>query len=110
MAGADLANQLSMVIPMAQGHVYMLASKRNGTLYVGVTNDLPARIYAHKIGKGSAFTRKYGVTMLVWSESYDLVVDAIQRETSTKRWPRRWKLALIEKDNPDWTDLAETML
>jgi len=94
---------------MPQGHVYILASKRNGTLYAGVTNDLAARIFAHREGRGSAFTKKYNVKILVWYETYDLVTNAIQRETSIKRWPRRWKLALIEKDNPEWNDLYETL-
>jgi putative endonuclease len=94
---------------MFQGHVYILASKRNGTLYIGVTNNLPARIQAHREGRGSVFTKKYNVKMLVWYETFDMVVDAIQRETSLKRWPRKWKLALIEKDNPDWNDLYETL-
>ena len=90
---------------MPQGHVYILASKRNGTLYVGVTNNLAARIFAHREGRGSAFTKRYNIKMLVWYESYDLVTDAIQRETSIKRWPRQFKLNLIEKDNPEWNDL-----
>ncbi|HEY4995071.1 MAG TPA: GIY-YIG nuclease family protein [Aestuariivirga sp.] len=92
---------------MPQGHVYILASKRNGTLYVGVTNNIAARIFAHREGRGSVFTKRYNVKMLVWYESYDLVTDAIQRETSIKRWPRQFKLNLIEKDNPDWNDLYE---
>lgn len=91
---------------MPQGHVYILASKRNGTLYVGVTNDLIARIFQHKQGTGSVFTRRHKVNMLVWYETCDMVTDAIQRETSLKRWPRRWKLALIEKTNPGWKDLS----
>ncbi|MBI2717160.1 MAG: GIY-YIG nuclease family protein [Rhizobiales bacterium] len=95
---------------MPQGHVYILASKRNGTLYIGVTTNLAARVHAHREGNGSAFTKRYGVKMLVWCETYDMVVDAIQRETSLKRWPRRWKLDLIEKSNPDWNDLYETLL
>ena len=74
-----------------------------------MTTDLSARIYAHREGRGSAFTRKYGVKMLVWYETYDMVTDAIQRETSLKRWPRKWKLDLIEKFNLDWTDLYETL-
>jgi len=94
---------------MPQGHVYILASKRNVTLYTGVTNDLAARIFAHREGRGSVFTKKYSVRMLVWYETYDLVTDTIQRETSIKRWPRRWKLALIEKGNPEWNDLYETL-
>ena len=93
-----------------QYYVYMMASRPYGTLYVGVTKNLAARIHAHKEGRGSAFTRRYGLEKLVWYETYDLVIDAIQRETSIKRWPREWKLALIEKDNPSWDDLADTML
>ena len=86
--------------------VYMLASRKYGTLYIGVTKDLGERISAHKEGRGSAFCKRYGVTMLVWYERHELVADAIQRETSLKRWPRKWKLDLIERLNPDWRDLA----
>ena len=95
---------------MPKGYVYILTNKRNGTLYVGVTNNLAARIHAHKEGRGSDFTRRYGLNTLVWYETFDLVIDAIQRETSIKRWPREWKPALIEKGNPSWDDLADTML
>ncbi len=94
---------------MLQGYVYILASKRNGTLYTGVTNSLAARIFAHREGKGSVFTKKYNVKILVWYETHDMVVDAIQRETSIKRWPRKWKLALIKKENPNWNDLYDTL-
>ena len=93
---------------MPQGHVYILASKRNGTLYIGVTTNLSARIFAHRNGTGSAFTKKYGVKLLVWYETYDMVTDAIQRETTLKHWLRKWKLDLIEKSNPNWDDLYET--
>ena len=72
-----------------------------------MTNNLAARVHAHREGRGSAFTKKYKVTMLVWYETYDMVTDAIQRETTMKHWPRRWKLALIEKEDPDWNDLYE---
>ena len=92
---------------MPSGFVYILASKRNGTLYVGVTSDLPDRVQAHREGRGSIFVKKYRVTRLVWFEEYPLYADAIQRETSLKRWKREWKLALIEKTNPDWDDLIE---
>jgi putative endonuclease len=94
---------------MLQGHVYILASKRNGTLYIGVTTDLTARIFAHRNGVGSAFTKKYGVKILVWYETYDMVSDAIQRETTLKHWLRKWKLELIEQTNPNWDDLYETL-
>ncbi len=90
---------------MPSGFVYILASKRNGTLYVGVTSDLPGRIQAHREGRGSAFVKKYKVFRLVWFEEYPLYADAIQRETSLKRWKREWKLALVEKTNPEWDDL-----
>jgi putative endonuclease len=94
---------------MPHGLVYILASQRNGTLYIGVTNNLTARIHAHRKGHGSGFTKKYKVTMLVWYESYDMMTDAIQRETALKRWKRNWKLALIEETNPDWNDLYDSL-
>jgi len=90
---------------MRTGFVYIMASKQNGTLYVGVTNNLAERVTQHKEGRGSAFVKKYNVTMLVWFEEWPLVSDAIQREASLKRWPRKWKLELIEKVNPEWRDL-----
>ena len=74
---------------MPQGHVYILASKRNGTLYIGVTTNLSARVFAHRNGIGSAFTKKYAVTLLVRYETYDMVTDAIQRETTLKHWLRK---------------------
>ena len=89
-----------------RGYVYILASRKDGTLYIGVTNDLSGRVYAHKIGKASAFTRRYAVNRLVWYEEHPTVPLAIQRETSLKRWPRAWKIALIEEHNPDWKDLS----
>ena len=92
---------------MPSGFVYILASKRNGTLYTGITCDLIGRIRAHREGRGSTFVKKYGVTRLVWFEQYQLYIEAIQRETNLKRWPREWKLALIEKANPEWEDLIE---
>jgi putative endonuclease len=92
---------------MPSGFVYILASKRNGTLYLGVTSDVSKRVWEHKEGRGSAFVKKYGVTRLVWFEEHPLYAAAIQRETSLKRWKRAWKIALIEKMNPDWEDLME---
>ena len=91
---------------MRQGYVYILASGRNGTLYTGVTSNLSKRIFEHREGLASAFTKRYGVKILVWYEVHPLIQDAIQRETSLKRWKRSWKLALIEKVNPEWKDLA----
>ncbi|MBI1328670.1 MAG: GIY-YIG nuclease family protein [Alphaproteobacteria bacterium] len=93
---------------MPSGFVYIMASKRNGTLYTGVTSDMPGRPFAHREGRGSEFCKKYGVKMLVWFEEYPLYTDAIRRETNIKRWKRAWKLALIEKMNPEWNDLLES--
>jgi len=91
---------------MRRGYVYILASRKNGTLYIGVTNDLATRVQAHRDGTASVFTKRYGVTRLVWYEEYPIVPLAIQRETSLKRWKREWKIALIEKVNPEWDDLS----
>jgi putative endonuclease len=90
--------------------VYILASKRNGTLYIGVTNDLTRRTFQHRQGSGSVFTKRYPVYRLVYAEEFSDITQAIQREPKLKHWPRRWKVELIEKLNPDWTDLYETIL
>ena len=89
------------------GYVYIMASKRNGTLYIGVTSDLSRRVYEHREGLVEGFTEKYGCKLLVWYEEYPNIADAIQREKSLKRWFRKWKLELIEKLNPGWNDLYE---
>jgi putative endonuclease len=86
--------------------VYILASKRNGTLYVGVTRDLGWRVDQHRAGAGSAFTRRYGVTRLVYAEAFDQAEDAIAREKQLKGWNRAWKLKLIETTNPNWLELS----
>jgi putative endonuclease len=86
--------------------VYNLTSKRNGTLYTGVTSDLPARIHQHREGRVRGFTRKYDVKLLVWFEQHPTMHSAITREKRVKKWNRAWKLELIEADNPDWRDLA----
>ena len=91
---------------MRRGYVYILASKKKGTLYIGVTSKLADRVHAHKQGTASVFTKRYGVTLLVWYEEYPTVPDAIRRETSLKRWKRDWKIEMIEKVNPDWDDLS----
>jgi putative endonuclease len=88
-----------------QPAVYILASRRNGTLYVGVTSDLVARVDAHRRGVIEGFTKKYGVTVLVYHETHDTMAGAIAREKQMKKWRRRWKLRLIEENNPDWRDL-----
>jgi putative endonuclease len=90
-----------------QPAVYLLASKRNGTLYVGVTSTLVARIHQHRIRAVRGFTRKYGVKMLVWFEQHATMESAITREKQIKKWNRDWKLQLIEADNSEWRDLAE---
>jgi putative endonuclease len=90
---------------MKQYYVYILASKRNGTLYVGVTNDLVRRVYEHKEGLVEGFTKKYNVKNLVFYEIANNINSAIKREKAIKKWLRRWKIELIEKTNPDWKDL-----
>jgi putative endonuclease len=107
MAGLDPAIQLSCKWHMASGFVYILAGKPHGTLYVGITSNLPERMEQHRQGVGSAFVKKYGVTRLVYFEEFPLYADAIQRETSIKRWNRAWKVALIESVNPEWRELTE---
>ena len=86
-------------------YVYILASRRNGTLYIGITSDLARRIWQHKKKLVKGFTEKYDVDKLVYFEEYNDVGIAIQREKRLKEWKRKWKLTLIEKDNPDWKDL-----
>jgi putative endonuclease len=93
---------------MPAGFVYILASKPHGTLYIGVTSNLLMRMEEHRRGVGSAFVKKYGVHRLVYFEEYPLYTDAIRRETNLKRWKRDWKNALIEKANPEWSDLLES--
>ena len=85
--------------------VYILASKRNGTLYIGVTNDLSRRVFEHKSKSGASFTSRYSIGMLVWYESYADIYEAIGREKQLKKWERAWKLKLIEDFNPTWRDL-----
>ena len=86
--------------------VYLLASRRHGTLYTGVTSDLLARLVQHRGGLIEGFTSRYDVTRLVWYEMADTMESAITREKQLKKWRRDWKLRLIEDRNPDWTDLA----
>jgi len=90
---------------MKQYYVYILASKRNGTLYTGLTSDLIKRVYEHKNNLIGGFTEKYNVHNLVYFESVDDVNSAIEREKRIKKWKRGWKIELIEKTNPDWKDL-----
>ena len=90
-----------------QPSVYLLASRRNGTLYVGVTSNLLARVSQHRSGLFRGFTRDYGVSLLAWFEQHATMDAAITREKRIKKWNRAWKLELIERANPDWRDLAE---
>jgi putative endonuclease len=87
--------------------VYMLTSRRNGTLYIGVTRDLASRVWLHRQGRGSKFTARYNVHRLVWVEFHPMLADAIAREKRLKNWRRAWKLDLIEAENPDWRDLYD---
>ena len=88
-------------------YVYMLASARNGTLYLGVTSDLVNRIWEHREGVFEGFTKKYGIKHLVWFEVHTDVVAAITREKQLKKWHRDWKINMIQQWNPDWRDLYE---
>ena len=88
-----------------QFYVYMMASKRNGTLYLGVTSDLVKRVWQHKTGRVESFTKKYGVKLLVYYEIHESAENAITREKQIKKWNRAWKLRLIEEKNSEWQDL-----
>jgi len=98
------------VMPEKRPVVYILASKRNGTLYTGVTSHLVHRIAEHKSGLVDGFTRKYRVHALVYYERYNDMRSAIAREKQIKKWNRAWKLRLIERDNPEWRDLSDELL
>ena len=95
---------------MKQYYVYILASKRNGTLYIGVTNDIIKRVYEHKNDLVKGFTNKYKVHKLVYFEATENVESAINREKQLKKWNRDWKLELIESVNPDWIDLYDKLV
>jgi putative endonuclease len=86
-----------------------MSNKRNGVIYCGFTSDIARRAYEHREGLMEGFTKRYGLKRLVWMEFYDDITDAIQRETSIKRWPRAWKVRLIHENNPEWDDLYETL-
>jgi putative endonuclease len=91
-------------------YVYILASRRHGTLYIGVTNSLQNRLEQHRNGAGSSFVKAYGVHRLVYVESYERAVEAITREKQLKRWKRDWKIELVERDNPEWRDLSDLLV
>jgi putative endonuclease len=91
-------------------YVYIMASGRHGTLYIGMMNDLTRRVYEHKHDIIDGFTRKYGVHILVYFEHTNNVVSAIAREKQLKKWRRQWKIRLIEKNNPQWRDLYDEIV
>jgi putative endonuclease len=91
-------------------YFYLLASRRHGTLYLGITSDLAGRIHQHKAKAASGFTSKYGVDRLVWFETHDDPIAAIAREKALKSWRRDWKIRLIDEQNPEWRDLFPTII
>jgi len=95
---------------MKQPCVYLLASKRNGTLYTGVTSDLIQRVWQHKNDVVESFTKRYGVHTLVWFEVHETMASAIAREKAIKEWKRAWKVELIEKNNRTWRDLYDEIV
>jgi len=90
--------------------VYIMASQRNGTLYIGVTSDLGKRAWHHRQGLGDGFARKYNCILLVWYELHSTMEAAIIREKQLKEWRRKWKLRIVEEINPNWDDLYETLV
>jgi putative endonuclease len=95
---------------MLGGWAYIMANRPFGTPYVGVTNDIARRSWEHRFGVCEGFTKRYRLTMLVYAEWHDEIIGAIQREKNIKHWPRRWKLSLIDAQNPEWRDLYESLL
>ena len=93
-----------------RGYVYIMASARNGTIYIGVTSDIVKRAWAHRNGVVEGFTRKYGCKSLVWYEAFDSIEAARHRELQMKEWRRAWKLRQIEALNPNWNDLFPSLL
>lgn len=94
---------------MQGGWLCIVTNRPNGVLYVGVTSDLLRRAWEHREGVADGFTKRYGLTRLVYAEHHDDIRTAIQREKTVKHWPRAWKVRLIHGDNPDWTDLYDRM-
>jgi putative endonuclease len=103
------ASESGIRTPQQMYYVYLTASKKHGTLYLGVTNDLVRRIYEHRTKATRGFTAQYDVTHLVWFEVYDDPVTAISREKELKKWRRDWKIRLIEEENPHWLDLYSSI-
>jgi len=94
---------------MSKFYIYILSSKSNSCIYIGVTNNLKRRVFEHKQGKVSSFTKKYNVHKLVYFEAFESIIDAIQREKRLKKWNREWKNKLINESNPDWEELYDTL-
>jgi putative endonuclease len=103
-------NRLKVGAAIREYFVYILASKKRGTLYIGVTADLLHRISEHKTNKVAGFTRQYGVHTLIYYEQYEYIEDAITREKRLKKWHRKWKIELIENSNPKWKDLYQNFV
>jgi putative endonuclease len=101
------ATQVTPVRKPKTYYVYILASRRNGTLYIGVTNDLERRVWEHKEGLVPGFTKKHGVKLLVYFQAFTDIGEAIHRETRLKKYKREWKMNLIQRENMEWCDLAE---
>ena len=95
---------------MKQPAVYILANNKNGTLYIGVTSNLPKRVYEHKNHLVDGFTKRYGIGLLVWYEIHEEMSEAIRKEKQLKKWKREWKIRLIEEKNPTWIDLYESII
>ena len=94
---------------MKAGTVYIMANRKNGTIYIGVTSDLVKRAWEHREGVVAGFTKRYGCKLLVWFEAFDDIQQARQRELQMKEWNRKWKFKLIEEANLDWNDLYPTL-
>lgn len=95
---------------MKGGWVYIMADRYRGTLYIGVTSNISARVWAHREGRGSKFCERYGLKLLVYTEQAPTIQEAIAREKAVKKWNRAWKIELIESANPDWEDLFDRIL
>lgn len=109
--GAGKAREpgISLWSPSMAYYVYLLASRKDGALYIGVTNDLVRRVYEHRTKSVPGFTSRYNIAKLVWFEVYDDPVAAISREKEIKKWRRAWKIELVEAENPDWIDLYDSI-
>ena len=94
---------------MKGGWVYIMTNRPNGTLYIGVTNDIARRAYEHRTGAADGFTKRYGLRRLVYVEQHSDILAAIQREKNLKEWPRAWKVRLIQAINPQWVDLYDSL-